>query len=160
MATRDFQLSDRNGGSRPRSLSFAVLLAGATFCYFFPPSVAADSNWAWVRATSIEDDWAVQKGKAKVTIVGTSFTAELFDPDDPETVLYLVRGRIREQRVVAQSETKNSDFGSSKMSGEIRRKKWKGFVETVGRQTITLSDGWNLLGITRELRPETPTGKE
>jgi len=119
---------------------------------FQPVLAHAEDTWAWIQSSSIPDGWDLRKGKATVHIEGKSFTAELFDEAD--ALLIKMNGTIQGNRLKVRTVTQNADYGSSEMSGELKSRKWKGFADTIGRQTITLSDGWNLIGLTRELKPD------
>ena len=72
---------------------------------------------------------------------------------DEEGVKYTLRGAIKKGKVTAAFTILESDhFNNSPFSGTYVRKRWSGFGDSKGRESISLSDGWNFIGLVRENR--------
>ena len=88
-------------------------------------------------------------GKAKLTIVGGSLKAELKGEDGNE---FKVIGLVAKNKVKAKFTIVGSDyFVDSPFSGTYTSKHWSGVQGSSGRESISLTDGWNFLGFSREL---------
>ncbi len=63
-----------------------------------------------------------------------------------------MKGTIEGDKVNAKVTSQNSDYGmGATYTGYLRKSEEKGFADYMGRETITLTDGWNFLGLTKEI---------
>ena len=125
-------------------LVLVVVLCGST-------SFAADGQWHWVKANNIvAKGWDVSGGTALVSIDGTKFSAKLFWKDSDNKLQILLDGTIKNGRISARETIQESDYTGSVFHGTFARKHWT-FSGTTGAESITLSDGWNMIAITRDL---------
>ena len=121
-----------------------VVLCGST-------SFAADGQWHWVKANNIvAKGWDVSEGTAQVSIDGAKFSAKLFWKDSSDKVQIVLDGTIKNGRITATETIQESDYTGSVIHGTFTRRHWT-FSGTTGAESITLSDGWNMIGITRDL---------
>ena len=124
-----------------------VLLIAATLALV--NSAAAD-EWTFVWVSSGINEYSVANGKAKVSRANGMLEAQMIDE---EGVKYTLRGTIRKGKVTAAFTILESDyFSNSPFSGTYVRKQWFGFADSKGRESISLSDGWNFIGLVREIR--------
>jgi len=129
---------------------FAVICVGSAFA---ETSLPEESTWAWIHTGPLGDKWESVTGKAKVTVKGTKFSAELFHADHPNLVLFRLDGTIKGDRITVRSVRQYSDAGPTVFSGTIKTRSMKGFADFTGRQTILLYDAWDhQIGLTRTLR--------
>ena len=119
-----------------------VLLFGA------PYSIAADKDWAWFVASSVVDGWNVEKGTAKIVLTDSLFSAELYSGND---VVHRIVGSRQKNRLSAKLSTVNSGRVDMPVSGMYSKRMYKGFRDTQGRETITLSIPGFVVGFTREI---------
>ena len=123
-------------------LTLILLLAGIH-------SAHAD-EWVFVWIASGANDYTVSKGKAQVTLAGGKLEVRAVDREGIE---YTLRGAIKKNAVTARFTVLESDyFKDSPFSGTYVRKLWSGFADSKGRESISLSDGWNFIGLVREIR--------
>ena len=129
-------------------------IAGCLFTLllcFASPVAAENGEWAFVWVASGPNSYNVAAGRGKVTISGGKFAAELVDENK---VSYRIIGSISGERVKVNLSVVGSDyFVNSPFSGSFTRKRWPNTANSVGRESITLTDGWNFIGLTRDLRP-------
>ena len=128
-------------------LAFLVILvlgSGASF--------ATDPSWRWVKASNIvAKGWDLSDGIADVSMDGAKFTARLFRKQSKSEFQIVLDGTIKNGRITAKEIIQGSDYTGSVFHGTIERKKWgEEFAGTTGAESITLSDGWNMIGITRD----------
>lgn len=108
--------------------------------------------WTWVLVSSLPNDWVTLKGSAHVLIDNGKITAELFDAEKTEFLRYTLKGTINDEKVVIKIANKNSDYSLlSPYTGKYSKKTWDRFADSSGRETISATDGWNYLGLTREI---------
>ena len=92
-------------------------------------------------------------GKARLKVKDGTFTAELFDADHPDLVLFRLSGAIKGDRITVRAVREHSGAAPSDFSGKIKTEPVKGFADLTGQQTILLYDNWNhQIGLTRTLR--------
>jgi hypothetical protein len=116
-------------------------------------AIAAESHWRWVKATNnVLRGWDVSEGTADVLIKGERFNAELFLKDSDKDVKLSLHGTIKNGKVSVIETIHESDAGESTYKGTFQRKQWKEFSGPVGAESITLSDGWGMIGITRSIK--------
>jgi hypothetical protein len=109
---------------------------------------AAEQEWSFVRVSSSIDKYNVVQGTAKVTVYKGRFSALLTDTSGGE---YRLAGTISKGKVVAKFTVVDSDyFIDSPMMGSLTRKHWS--KPASSGESITLTDGWNFVGLTREIR--------
>lgn len=128
-------------------------LLSLLFLFACSNAIAAESPWHWVKATNnVLRGWDVSEGTADVLIEGERFNAKLFWKDSDKDVKLSLRGTIKNGKVSVTETIHESDAGDSIYKGTFQRKKWKEFSGTVGAESITLSDGWGMIGITRSIK--------
>jgi len=110
---------------------------------------AESSGWSFVWVTSGSDKYEITQGTAVVTIEGGIFHADLHGANGVE---YTVSGTIGKTSVKAKFSVLGSDyFVDSPFSGTFQTKRWAGVAGSIGRESFALSDGWNFIGLTREI---------
>jgi hypothetical protein len=82
---------------------------------------------------------------------GDQFTAKLFSKGSDKHLQILLEGTIKAERITAKERIQGSDYTGSTYHGTFRKKKWGEFPGTVGAESITFSDGWGMIGITRDI---------
>ena len=107
----------------------------------------APTRWAWFRASSVINDWSIDKGQADVTIEGQAFKATLWDATDPKFARLSLTGSISRNVVSVKATVNNSDYEPYSTSGRLRRLCW----EEGGREAILLSSGFGVIGLVREI---------
>ena len=122
-----------------RSLLLCCVLFSGVFAF------GAD-DWQWFKATNTTEGWALSRGHAVVLISGDQFEARLFSGSGKELASSL-RGTIREGRIAAKERIAASDFTGATYRGTLTRKAWPEFAGTSGAASITLSDGWGMIGL-------------
>jgi hypothetical protein len=128
-----------------------------------------EGNWGWIYATSSSNKWIVYTGKAKVNLDKDGhILADLYDEknivDDEkeiDSLHYLIKGNIsfkkgeeNEGRIKANVTTYASDYGDKVLFEGTYFKTHMGQSksnEVVGREIITLSDGLNFIGLTKDI---------
>jgi len=90
------------------------------------------------------------QGKASVVIQDGKLTAEMTDDSG---VQYHLTGYVSKNRVGAKSTAVGSDyFVNSPFSGSLETKRWTRIGDSKGRDSIALTDGWNFVGLSREIQ--------
>ena len=113
---------------------------------------AGESCWRWVKATSnLAHGWDISQGNAEVAIEGDKFTAKLFRSDSPDTLQIELKGTIKNGRITVKETDENSDYSGSTYRGILEKKKWEEFSRTTGAESLTLSDGWGMIGLNRSI---------
>ena len=111
---------------------------------------AQADEWVFVWIASGVNDYTVSKGKAQVTLAAGKLEVHAVDKEGIE---YTLRGVVKKNTVNARLTVLESDqFKDSPFSGTYIRKLWSGFADSKGRESISLSDGWNFIGLAREIR--------
>src|SRR6266852_448522 len=130
-----------------RILTFSALLlallSGAL-------ALGADREWHWVKATNTIKGWSVSQGDAEVGITGDQFRVTLFS-DSGKTVQSSLKGTIHNGKIAASETVANSDYSGSRYRGTFEKKRWNEVAGTTGAESITLSDGWGMIGLTRSI---------
>jgi len=127
------------------------LLASYFLLIISTSAFAEQQDWAFVWVTSGSGAYDVQQGTAKVTIENGQINAAMASTDGVE---YKIVGSIKGQSVKVKFTVLNSDyFNNSPFSGSYIKKLWSGFADSKGRESISLTDGWNFIGLTREIKP-------
>ncbi|HZV97690.1 MAG TPA: hypothetical protein VFF74_01745 [Methylophilaceae bacterium] len=122
-----------------------ILISGLVFSNI----VLAEPTWKWVKANNLIDKWAMEEGMAEVRISKDAFEAKLYKPDNLQTVYIKLSGTIDKNWIVASHNVTNAGRGFNKFRGPRKSSHWKGFEEHTGVETITLTDGWSMIGLTR-----------
>jgi hypothetical protein len=86
-----------------------------------------------------------------VAISGEHFEAKLFSESDNQIVSSL-HGAIQKGNVTAKERVSGSDFSGSSYRGTLAKKRWPEFAGTIGAESITLSDGWGMIGLRRSVQ--------
>jgi hypothetical protein len=115
---------------------------------------AAENQWHWVKVgNNIDHGWDVSSGDAEVTINGGQLSAKLFWNGSSTDIQLALKGSIANGHVTVKETLQNSDYGGSTYTGTRTVKTW---TETIagatGVETITLSDGMGMIGLTRSIR--------
>ena len=124
------------------------LLCCVLFCAVV--AIGAD-DWRWVKATNTTEGWSVSQGHAEVVISGEHFEARLLSDSGKELVSTL-HGTVRKQTIAAKERISASDFSGSSYRGTLARKTWPAFAGTSGVESITLSDGYSMIGIRKNVK--------
>jgi len=104
--------------------------------------------FVWV--SSGHGEYSTKRGKAVVRIQSGRVTAEMVDESG---IHYKLSGHIAKNRVAAKFTVLGSDyFVDSPFLGSYQIKRWGGFTDSKGRESIALTDGWNFIGFSREVR--------
>ena len=90
-------------------------------------------------------------GKAEVVVKGLEITATLYWEDSGTQVRFTLKGTISGSKVTVRETIHNSDAGSSTYSGRRLVGKWPEFDGTVGVDSITLFDGFSMIGISKDV---------
>jgi hypothetical protein len=124
------------------------VLAVLMLCH--APSFAADDQWRWAKAENDTfNGWRMLDGFAEVVIDGDKFSARLISKGPDKGVEILLKGTIKNGRISAKETIQGSDYTGSIYEGAIQTKKWENTGGTIGAESITLTDGWSMIGITR-----------
>lgn len=127
-----------------------AIFVGILFSLQLPISCAASSDWVFVWVSSGSGGYYTSRGKASVGIQRGKLSAEMADESG---VHYKLTGYVVKNRVSAKFTVVGSDyFIDSMFSGSFQTKKrWSKLVKLRGRESIALTDGWNFIGISREI---------
>jgi hypothetical protein len=123
-----------------RVLTFSMLLLSAAF------ALGADREWQWVKATNTINGWSISQGHAEVVITGDQFRVTMF-ADSDHTVQSSLKGTIHSGKILARETIAASDYSGSTFRGTFQRKRWDETAGTTGAESITLSDGWGMIGL-------------
>ena len=85
-----------------------------------------------------------------MTLSGDHFEAKLLSDSGKEIVSSL-QGTVRDGKITVKERISASDFSGSTYRGTIARKTWSEFAGTTGAESITLSDGWGMIGLRRNV---------
>ena len=108
---------------------------------------AQEKQWSWFVASSVADDWNLEKGTAKIQLTQTSFRAELYIGN---YLRHRIIGSRDGDRIKAKLSTSETDQVDYPLTGTYQRRLWKDH-STAGRETITLSWGGIVVGFVREI---------
>ena len=125
-------------------LAYALLLLAVV-------AGGAEPPWHWIKVSSnAAHEWDVSKGRAEVEIKGGRIEARLFGEDRPQRVKITLAGSVANGAVMVKEVVHESDFSGSSYTGRLVVMKWpKPFADSVGVQSVTLSDGLGMIAITR-----------
>lgn len=115
---------------------------------------AADNQWHWIKVgNNAAHAWDVSRGDAEVTIKDGQLRAELFFDGSTKDVQISLKGSISNGTIRVQETVHESDYGGSTYTGRLTNQKWKEvFDGSTGIETITLSDGFGMIGLTRTIK--------
>jgi len=114
--------------------------------------LAKETQWAWIYTGPGFDAWEAMTGKAIVIVEGATFSAKLFDSEDPTFVRFTLTGTIKGERIAVRAVREQSDVEMANYSGRMVTQRLQGFRDYSGVQTIVLSDGSvTQFGLTRSL---------
>ena len=112
-------------------------------------SIAQDHPWHWIKVSNASPRWYTQEGDAEIAIHGDQFTATLFREDSSQGII--LKGTIRQNKIIVKETVLNSDFSGSTYHGTFQHKIWEETAGTIGAESITLTDGWGMIGLTRSI---------
>jgi hypothetical protein len=113
----------------------------------------SEHQWRWVKAGNSDiTGWDVATGDADVVINGAAITATLFRSGSEKEVQMTLKGSVTGAKLTVKETVHNSDYSGSTCTGTRTVKKWPEFSGTIGVETITLSDGFGMIGISRSLK--------
>jgi hypothetical protein len=112
----------------------------------------SEHQWHWVKAGNNVTGWDVATGNADVVINGGTITATLFWSDSEKDIQITLKGSITGDKLTVKETVHNSDYSGSTYTGTRTVKKWPEVSGTIGVETITLSDGLGMIGISRSLK--------
>lgn len=112
--------------------------------------VAADPEWTFVWISSGQGGYEVNKGSAVVKIV--SGKVEI-SASGKQGVSFRFIGKIDKGKIIGKLTIIDSDFfKDSPFAGTHSKKRWPGVAGSSGRESIVLTDGWNGVCLTREIK--------
>jgi len=125
-----------------------VKLQHALIGFALPALLASRGSWAdgaekcsWVQSGAIVGQpWNIEQGLCKVTLNGSHFEAVLYDEKNPDWARFKITGSIHGNALAVKVETENSDAGLDDYAGKLKVSPWH-------LKVITLSDGYNMIGI-------------
>ena len=108
------------------------------------------AGWTFVWVTAGES-WNVVEGSAKVTHSRGKLLVQMTGTN---TVQYTLRGTVGKDGVVRAKFTnlESDNFVDSPMSGRYRKQFYRD-VDPCGMELFHIHDGYNFLGIKRDIRP-------
>jgi hypothetical protein len=109
------------------------------------------TQWHWVKVANTINGYSVDEGNAEITMTSGQFTAKLFWKGSDKHLQILLQGTLKAGTITAKETIEGSDYTGSTYHGTFRKKKWGEFSGTVGAESITLSDGGGMIGITRDI---------
>ncbi|MGQ0697779.1 MAG: hypothetical protein ACT4PZ_05995 [Panacagrimonas sp.] len=112
-----------------------------------PPQAVGDKPWAWFVATSVIDQWNLEKGTAKVTLTKSTFRAELYIGD---YLRHTLAGTRQGNKLKAKLTTLEADQIDYPVEGTYELRSWENFP-TGGRESIVLYGGGLVIGLVREV---------
>lgn len=135
---------------------FVPLLVVCSMCLVAAqPVFATEGAWAFIWVDSGRNDYDVWKGSAVVTIKSGRVNAKMRSRDGVE---YTFVGTLSKGRVSGKFTIIGSEFGNVPFSGTYVIKRWPSdpVDDSIGRESIVLSNGLSVLALTREILKETP----
>ena len=100
------------------------------------------TGWQWVKAgNNVSTSWNVDNGPADVAIDGEKFSARLYWKDMPTEARIFLEGTIQNGKIQVKEEIQASDYTGSVYTGT--------YLKTDYVETINLSDGFGMIGITQ-----------
>jgi len=121
------------------------------FALLSAPAICAESSWTWVKAESVLGTWNVELGNAEVTVKGRQFIATLFLEGSDGNPRITLKGSLSHGRLTVKEIVHDTDVGMSTFKGTRVILKVPNFADTAGTEVITLSDGFSMIGLTRNL---------
>jgi len=137
-------MPDRRG-VMSRYMLIALLLT-------LPQYSRAADVWHRVKAENETDSWRVVEGDAEVTVNGERFVAQLFAKGSHENPQISLKGNIKADRIIVVEIVVGTDGPAATYKGSLRKSKWRDGAEYAGVETITLTDGWSVIGLTRAIK--------
>ena len=130
-----------------RILLCVLCLSSVTF--------AADNQWHWIKVgNNAAHAWDVSKGDAEVAIENGQLSAKLFFDGSTKDLQISLKGSIANGKITVKETVHESDYSGSTYTGTLKTQKWKEvFSGSTGIETITLSDGFGMIGLTRTIKP-------
>jgi hypothetical protein len=114
-------------------------------------ALAEEPQWRWFLASSLANDWILEKGVAQITLTSTSLRADLLWDGVNTARRHRITAVRRGDTFKAKLSTEDTDQVDYPLEGVYQRQTWKGVAGSVGRETITLFAHGIVVGFTREL---------
>jgi len=136
------------------ALSLLLMFAGSAFSSTVGAQerLPKQTDWTWVYTGQLFDAWEALTGKATVTVDGAAFSAKLFDSADPALVRFTLTGTMKGNQIVVRAVREQSDVEPGSYAGRIVTRRFQGFRDDAGVQTIVLFDqSQTQFGFTRSL---------
>ncbi len=115
------------------------------------PALAEELQWRWFLASSLANDWILEKGVAQVTLTSTGLRADLLWDGVNTARRHRITAVRRGNTFKAKLSTEDTDQVDYPLEGVYQRQTWQGIAGSVGRETITLFAHGIVVGFTREL---------
>jgi len=126
-----------------------ALLVLALCC---PSSASADEpQWRWFLASSVVNDWILEKGVAKVTLTATSLRADLLWDGVNTARRHRITAVRQGNAFKAKLSTDDTDQVNYPLEGVYQKQTWQHIAGSTGRETITLFAHGVVVGFFREL---------
>jgi hypothetical protein len=110
---------------------------------------AGETGWTFIWVSSGSKGYQVVQGKAEVFVHKGKLKAKLVSEDGNE---YKVIGLVNKKKVAAKFTVMGSDyFINSPFTGTYTSRRWARSEGSSGRESVSLSDGWNFIGLSHEL---------
>jgi len=121
------------------------------FLFSLPSNLLAkEKEWTFVWVASGGTKYRVSQGDATVSIIDNNLSVDMLDENG---VKYKIKGTISSNKVNAKFSVIGSGyFIDSPFQGTYKIKHFEGFADLKGRESITLTDGWNFIGLSREIK--------
>src|ERR1700754_2498225 len=110
--------------------------------------MASSPVWHWKSLSSGINSWASRDGTATVSTVGGHFEALLLDGSDGLPA-YSLKGTKSGDAIEVKATISDSDVPAIYLKGKRRINHWP--EAGGGRETIVLTDGFEVIALTREL---------
>lgn len=119
-----------------------------------PVTFASDNQWHWIKVgNNVAHAWDVSSGDAEVAIKDGQLSAKLFAHGSTKDIQISLKGSIANGTIRVKETVHESDYGGSTYTGRLTNQKWKEIFDgSTGVETITLSDGFDMIGLTRTIK--------
>jgi hypothetical protein len=127
-------------------IGIRILLAAILFLQS-GSSAQPPLQWSWFDASSVANNWSINRGRADVTIAKGVFKATLWDGDSQNFSRLNLSGTFKGNDVRVKVTVNSSDEEPYRATGKLTRSCWEGG----GREAIVLTSGFGVIGLVREI---------